>query len=108
LLTLSKRESMSELIEKLNKTYFWDVNLNNLDENKSKRLIVERTLNFGTLNEIKLVINYYGLQEIKKIACNLAYIDPKTLNFLSILFDIPKTEFKCYTRKQLKDQSWNY
>lgn len=99
---------MSALIEQLNKTYFWDINLNNLDDYKSKRLIIERTLSFGNLKEIKLVINHYGLPETKKIACNLAYFDPKTLNFLSILFDIPKTEFKCYTRKQLKDQPWSY
>lgn len=99
---------MPGLINQLNKTYFWDINFDNLDENKSKRLVVERVLNFGNLKEIKLVIDHYGFSETKNTACNLSYIDPKTMNFLSLLFNIPKTKFKCYIRKQSKDQPWNF
>ncbi|MGC9354261.1 MAG: DUF6922 domain-containing protein [Mariniphaga sp.] len=31
---------MPELLEKLNKTYFWDIDPDSLDENKSKRIII--------------------------------------------------------------------
>ncbi|MDA3942225.1 MAG: hypothetical protein PF694_01645 [Bacteroidetes bacterium] len=99
---------MSKLIQQLNKNYFWDVNIALLDKEKSKRLIIERTLNFGTLNEIKLVMDFYGRKTVASILCNLNYIDPKTLNFVSLLFQIPKTKFKCYTRAQSISQRWNY
>jgi len=99
---------MKPILEQLNKTYFWDVDLQRLDEIKSKRLIIERVMNFGTLQEIKLIKRYYEKKEVIKIICDLNYIDPKTLNFFSLLFNIPKSNFKCYTRKQLNHQHWTY
>jgi len=99
---------MSGLLKKLNKTYFWDIDPGLLDENKSKRIIIERVMNYGNLREIKLILSHYGKEEVKKTVCNLNYIDPKTLNFLSLLFNIPKSEFKCYIRKQSTSQPWSY
>jgi hypothetical protein len=32
---------MPELLEKLNRTYFWDIDPGLLDENKSKRIIID-------------------------------------------------------------------
>lgn len=99
---------MPELLDKLNKTYFWDIDPGLLDENKSKRIIIERVMNLGNLREIKLILKHYGKEEVKKTVCNLNYIDPKTLNFLSLLLHVPINEFKCYTRKQSTNQHWSY
>jgi hypothetical protein len=99
---------MPELLEKLNKTYFWDIDPDSLDENKSKRIIIERVMNFGSLREIKLILTHYGKKEVTNTVCNLNYIDPKTLNFLSLLLNVPISEFKCYTRKQSTNQPWSY
>lgn len=99
---------MSTLMQQINKTYFWDIDLNKLDENNSKRLIIERVINFGKLHEIQFLKKYYGTEVVIKTLCNLNYIDPKTLNFISLFFNIPKTKFKCYIRKQLNKQPWNY
>lgn len=99
---------MHTLIEQLNPVYFWDTDFKQLDVWLSKRLIIERVINFGNLQEIKLVKEFYGLTEIQSTLCNLNYLDPKTLNFSSLYFHIPKTKFKCYTRKQLTNQHWSY
>lgn len=99
---------MTALFEQLNKAYFWDVDIAKLDEEKSKRLIIERVFNYGNLHEIKLIKEFYGTREIKSILFKLNYIDPKTLNFISMFFHVPKTKFKCYTKKQLTKQPWNY
>jgi len=99
---------MSEFLDKINKTYFWDIDPASLDEVKSKRIIIERVMNYGNLLEIKLFKEFYGVDELTKTLCNLNYIDPKTLNFVSLLFHIPKTKFKCYSRNQLIRQPWNY
>jgi hypothetical protein len=77
---------MPELLEKLNKAYFWDIDPELLDENKSKRIIIERVMNLGNLREIKLILRHYGKEEVKKTVCSLNYIDPKTLNFLSCFY----------------------
>ena len=99
---------MEEVLKKLDPAYFWDVDLSRLDAEKSKRLIIERVVNLGNLDEIRFISEYWGDGEIKEIICNLNFLDPKTLNFVSLLFDIPKEKFKCYTRIQLTNQPWNY
>lgn len=99
---------MSTFLKQINQAYFWDVNLNNIDESKSKRLIIERIINFGNLQEIRRLMDHYGKDEVTKTICKLNHLDPKTLNFFSLIFQIPKTKFKCYTRKQSMKQHWIY
>jgi hypothetical protein len=43
---------MSTFLEQLNKVYFWDIDLLKINENESRRLIIERILNYGNLKEI--------------------------------------------------------
>ena len=99
---------MSAFLQQLNPQYFWDVNLSTLDEHKSKRLIIERIINFGNLYELRLIIEQYGKDEVVQTICNLNYIDPKTLNFFALIFKIPKSKFKCYTRKPSNQVPWTY
>ena len=99
---------MQAIYKQLNKAFFWDIDPLKMDADQSKRLIIERVINFGSLHEINLVITYYGEREFKSIICNLSYIDPKTLNFFSLYLDIPKKKFKCYIRKQLISQHWSF
>ena len=99
---------MPTLLKQINPVFFWDVNIDKLDEIKSKRLIIERVINFGNLQEIQSIINFYGKKEVAKTICSLNFLDPKTLNFFSLVFAIPKTTFKCYTRKQSIQQHWDY
>jgi len=99
---------MPTLIQHLNAACFWDVDIAKLDEQKSKRLIIERIVQLGTLDEIKLIKKFYGVETIISTICQLNYIDPKTLNFLSLLFQTPRTKFECYTRAQSTSQHWSY
>jgi hypothetical protein len=41
--------------------YFWDVDIQKLDLNRSKRMIIERIFVMGTSSEIMQVINYYSI-----------------------------------------------
>lgn len=86
--------------------YFWDVDIDKLNVDRSKRLIIERVFVLGTAKEIMLVINYYGEKVVVDVLERLNYIDPKTLNFVSKLFNVSLQSFKCYTRKQLTPQHW--
>jgi len=92
---------MGQLLQQLNPVYFWDIDSGNMDEQRSKRLIIERVFSLGSLNEIDLITDFYGRGEIIKTLRTLAYLDPKTLNFISVIYGIPKSRFKCYKRRQL-------
>ena len=65
---------MQEFLKQLNKAYFWDIDPGHLDAVKSKRLIIERVMNYGNLYEIQLIKNHYGENEIKKIIFNSGLI----------------------------------
>jgi len=88
-------------------TLFWDIDSSTLDAEKSSRLIIERVFSLGTLDEIKTVREYYGKDRIVNTLTNLNYLDPKTLNFVSVLFDKPINEFQCYAKRQSGTQLWN-
>ncbi|MEI6696963.1 MAG: DUF6922 domain-containing protein [Bacteroidia bacterium] len=98
---------MQNFISSINPRYFWDVNTTELDPLKSKRFIIERVLTLGNLKEVKLVLAAYGKPEVIQELCKLNYLDPKTLQFVSVLFGIPKNKFKCYKRKPLTHQHWS-
>jgi hypothetical protein len=100
-------ESRHNITDLLKKSYFWDIAVTP-GKPVSERLVVERTFNFGTVAEVALVMNYYGREEVERILLNLNYLDPRTLNFVARFFDRPKSDFKCYTRKQLTVQHWDY
>ena len=106
-LPLSVMKKQKNLLQHLDPNLFWDVDMHQLNPEKSRRLIIERVFTLGKASEIREIINYYGSAEVKHILKNLNYMDQKTLNFVSKLFNIPLNEFRCYTRKQLKDQHWN-
>ncbi|GAB1405513.1 hypothetical protein MASR1M74_26940 [Lentimicrobium sp.] len=99
---------MHALLSQLNKAYFWDVDTTSIDAQKSRSLIIERVMLYGNLDEIKLIKDFYGKEALISTICKLNYIDPKNLNFFSLLFGIPKSKFKCYTKQQLTRQPWNY
>jgi hypothetical protein len=95
------------LLSKLNPGLFWDVDLSKLKADTSSRLIIERVFSLGDIHEMQEVISYYGREKVLDVMSNLSYIDPKTFNFITKLFNKPAKEFKCYQRKQSKNLHWN-
>jgi hypothetical protein len=84
------------VLTKLSDYLFWDYNINLLDPNIDRTLILERVFSRGTENDEMEVLNYYGANFIKNTILDIKYLDKKTLNYLSIVFSIPKEDFKCY------------
>ena len=86
-------------------TLFWDLDPARMDEQKSRRIIIERVFSLGNLAEIKFIFSFYGVGTIKKEIVKAGSLDPKTLHFASEILQIPKEEFRCY-RKQLLTRSY--
>lgn len=95
-------------IENLSSHLFWDVDKNAIDFFTSKEQIISKVLELGMLNDWNIVKQVYGLETIKNTALQLRSIDDVTLAFLSNLFEIDKTNFRCYKLKQSNPNSWNY
>ena len=95
-------------IKDFSKHLFWDVNRDNLDWEKSKQTIITNVLDYGLINDWKMIYDYYGIDEIARVVMKLKYLDKKSIAFVSLLSGIPKEKFLCYTTKQLNKIHWVY
>lgn len=86
---------------------FWDVDLNGFDLEKHKSHLIHKVLEYGLMKDWELLKKLYGLDTIKEVALNLRNLDAVTLSYLSAIFNIDKTKFRCYKHRQLYPNLWN-
>ena len=95
-------------ITQLSSHLFWDVDRIKIDLEKNKKWLIQRILEYGLLKDWLIIYKYYGISKIAQIAMQLKELDDKSLAFISLLSDIPKEEFLCYTTKQLSPKHWDF
>ncbi|QQR97493.1 MAG: hypothetical protein IPK18_11610 [Sphingobacteriales bacterium] len=86
---------------------FWDVDLALFDLIKYQSFFITRVLEYGTMDDWKLIVSLYGMDNIKEAALKAKNLDAVTLSFVSTIFNIDKSEFTCYKNRQLLQNSWN-
>lgn len=91
----------------LSQSLFWDTNPDNLDMEKHARYIISRVVNFGQIEDWRLIKSFYGLERIKEEMLRSLDLMPKSLSFLSLALGAPVEDFLCYTRIQLQKQHWS-
>jgi len=91
----------------LREILFWDVDHGKLDPLRSRSLIVERVITRGNLGEFMELTRFYTREELSAAVVRIAYLDKRTLNFISKYLNIPKKEFKCYLKRQSVRMHWN-
>jgi len=94
-------------IDDFSKHLFWDVDLTDFDFEKHKIHLIHKVLEYGLINDWNLLKEFYGLETIKEVSLNLRSLDAVTLSYLSTIFKIDKTEFRCYKHRQLFPTYWN-
>ncbi|MBS1572162.1 MAG: hypothetical protein JST62_07205 [Bacteroidetes bacterium] len=94
-------------INDFSKHLFWDVDLSTFNIYEHKEQVVFKVLEYGKIDDWKLLKKLYGIEEIKNIALQIRSLDPVTLSFLSVIFKIEKTEFRCYKHSQSVQNVWN-
>lgn len=87
---------------------FWDSDIGQIDLQSSKKLIVQRVLEMGTLEDWKILVQMYGLDGIEGISLQLRYLDNVTLSFLCAIFEREKEDFRCYRLKRSNPNFWSY
>ena len=83
---------------RLSKYLFWDLNIAALDPDIDKKMILERVFSRGTEKDEKESFSFYTKEVIKNTVPEIKYFDKKTLNYLSVVLNIPKENFKCYKK----------
>lgn len=86
-------------------TLLWEYDLSDFDWDYMRRVVVERVLERGDLDDFYAAICLYGglenfIKIIKDEVMNLSEFD---MNFVCFTFHLKKEELKCYTRKQSRE-----
>lgn len=87
---------------------FWDIALETLDLDRHAPYIIDRVLSLGTMEDFKKLKSCYGIEKIKEIVKQARYLDDKVLHFCSLYFNIPISDFRCYTQGPLTTSHWQY
>lgn len=92
----------------LSKEIFWDVDYSKLDYEKSANWVICRVLDRGSLKDWKEIKANYGVEKILEVAKNVKYLSKKTVYFLSAIYEVPLTQFRCYNLMQFQQEQWIY
>jgi hypothetical protein len=92
---------------KLNQKLLWEYDLENFNYDDFRNIVVQRVIERGWHTDWYFILNYYGIKGVKEAIMEISYLNNKDMNFVSIVFEIPLNQLKCYTKKQLKQQHWS-
>jgi len=87
----------NNIIPDLSKHLFWDTDPNTVNPDQHSKYIISKVLQYGNYSDWKTLVDYYGLDHIIKTAQTIRDLDRRTASFLSVLGDVPKTNFPCYS-----------
>ena len=93
---------MSDFIQRLSKTLFWDVDPETIDEEKHRRFIIERVLARGRIEDIAGTVARYTMPVMTSEAQQIRSLDPVTLAFAACLGNVKEETFRCYASSQSK------
>ncbi len=92
----------------LSPSLFWDTDPVFIDWEKNADAIIVRILERGKLADFREIRRYYGDEKIIIASKKSKSLSKKTLNFISAIFEVPLTQFRCYKNTQFPDLQWMY
>ncbi|MCX6810084.1 MAG: hypothetical protein NTZ65_05090 [Candidatus Berkelbacteria bacterium] len=71
---------------KYRQSLFWDTKPENIDKEKNKRYIIERVLEFGRDEEVRMIFQEYKKEDISIVVNNSRSLSPMARNFWTVFF----------------------
>ena len=96
------------IIDQLSPYLFWDVDKANLDMDTHRAYIIKRVLEYGQLEDWRLILAHYTQPVIIDVIKNVRDLDPRALAYIATISNTPIQEFRCYTTKQSNPIHWNF
>jgi hypothetical protein len=92
--------------EQLSKHLFWEYDRSKLSFEKSAPLVIHRVLEYGMLEDWKIIQKKYGIPKIAEIAKGFRTLEPTAATFIASLANEPIENFRCYDTKLSKIPHW--
>ena len=94
-------------IEQLSPVLLWDIDPEEADMDTCPQQIIVRVLEYGTLEDWRLIRSYYGLEKIVECCKQARSLDPVSLSFICCISHTRKEEYRCYRTAQSNPTPWN-
>jgi hypothetical protein len=94
--------------EQLSKHLFWEYDRSKLSFEKNAPLVIHRVLEYGMLEDWKIIQKKYGIPKIAEIAMKLRDLDKISANFIATVANVPLEKFRCSILRQSQEIPWNY
>lgn len=91
----------SKPYKEISASLLWEYDLKNFDYQGMKLLVVQRVIERGRMDDFYAMFNLYGLEEVIKTLKKIKMLNKKDMNFVSVVFEIPFEELRCYREQQL-------
>ena len=95
-------------LSKFSKHLFWDIDSSELDIKRHARYIISKVIQYGNYSDWKLLVKCYGLNVIISKAQTIRELDKRTATFLSVVGNVPKESFLCYSTRQSSPKHWSF
>jgi hypothetical protein len=90
----------------LPKALFWDTNLATLDLAKHEKQIIARVVERGGLDGWHKLRRHYGDDKLRQVVTSLRTLEPRTVNFLCLMLNLKKENFRCCTSRPFPMAPW--
>lgn len=80
----------------------------NIDFEKNAAHVVEKVIERGKTEDFDSLLKFYGFKQVGELAKQAHWLSDISINFCCTLFKIKPTDFKCYEKKRLNQQHWNF
>ena len=96
-------------LPKFLKKYFWDVDFNKLEVDKSRLFVLRRILEYGDEQAVQWMNNNFSRNEINKLL-SFARINPQSANYWALVLGIKKENVLCLRKRYLamRKKIWPY
>ena len=93
--TIDKNEELLEIPSYL----LWSYDKKKVNPHKMYKTIIEQVMERGTLKDIGKIIKFYGIDLVKDVTLKMTVLNPKRVNLMSLIWDIPITQFKAWNTR---------
>ena len=90
------------VMNELSQHLFWDVPKAKIDLDKNAQFMIQRVFEYGLYDDIFWLIAYFGKTKCSNTLKKAEFLKQNAFSFASNYFNIPKTDFKCYSNKQFQ------
>jgi len=77
----------------------WSYNKNKICPIRMYKTIIEQVLERGSIKDIAEIIRFYGLDKVQDVALKVRVLNPRRVNLLSLIWDIPIERFNAWNTR---------